>query len=312
MKKNFIITIDTEGDNLWKWKIGEPITTKNVVYLDRFQNLANQYGFKPVWLSNYEMIADDMFVEFAKKVVNNKLGEIGMHLHAWNSPPVYDLPIEQNGAPYLIEYPKQVMEEKISFMTDFIRDRVGIRPVSHRAGRWAMNDQYFTLLKKYRYLVDCSVTPHINWESSLGQTKGAKGINYMQYSEEPYYVGDEGGILEVPVTIRKIRNIYTPTKFTLRSFVGTIWRGIRGQGSWIRPNGKNYKQMQDVIDCVVRSKSDYAMFMLHSSELMPGGSPTFSTEQDIEFLYHDLEKLFAYVNRNFEGITLEEYAKLKF
>ena len=28
--KNFIITIDTEGDNLWSWKEGNKITTKSI------------------------------------------------------------------------------------------------------------------------------------------------------------------------------------------------------------------------------------------------------------------------------------------
>lgn len=45
--KYFIITIDTEGDNLWEWKEGTPIGTENVKYLSRFQELCSQYRFKP-------------------------------------------------------------------------------------------------------------------------------------------------------------------------------------------------------------------------------------------------------------------------
>ena len=67
--KYFIITIDTEGDNLWRWKPGQEITTKNVRYLARFQELCSRYGFKPVWLSNWEMINDSSFVEFINKNV---------------------------------------------------------------------------------------------------------------------------------------------------------------------------------------------------------------------------------------------------
>ena len=54
--------------------------------------------------------------------------------------------------------------------------------------------------------------------------------------------------------------------------------------------------------------TDYLMFMLHSSELMPGGSPTFRTNEDIEKLYSDLETLFAYISGFCEGKTLKEYA----
>lgn len=312
MKKSFIITIDTEGDNLWKWKVGDVVRTENVKYLARFQTLANTYGFKPVWLSNYEMIADDAYVEFAKTITKDNSGEIGMHLHAWNSPPLYELPVAQNGAPYLIEYPEEVMEEKIYYMTNFITKRVGIQPISHRAGRWAMNDTYFSLLKKYGYKVDCSVTPHIDWRTSLGQTQGAKGTDYRHYPEEPYYIDEDKDLLEVPVTVRRIKKFYLPKRLTPRSIAGIVWRRINGQSLWIRPNGYNFHQMKDVIDRVVQSNSDYAMFMIHSSELMPGGSPTFPNEQSIEQLYNDLEKLFAYASQFFNGRTLAEYAKTKF
>jgi len=43
-KKKFIITIDTEGDNLWEWKEGMPLGTENVNCLPRFQKLCNKYN----------------------------------------------------------------------------------------------------------------------------------------------------------------------------------------------------------------------------------------------------------------------------
>ena len=52
-KPAFIITLDTEGDNLWE--SGPVITTQNTRFLPRFQALCEKYSFKPVWLTNYEM-----------------------------------------------------------------------------------------------------------------------------------------------------------------------------------------------------------------------------------------------------------------
>ncbi len=52
---------------------------------------------------------------------------------------------------------------------------------------------------------------------------------------------------------------------------------------------------------------DYVEFMLHSSEFMPGGSPTFVSEQDIELLYENLEALFSWLTPRFFGQTLSEY-----
>jgi hypothetical protein len=48
-------------------------------------------------------------------------------------------------------------------------------------------------------------------------------------------------------------------------------------------------------------------FMLHSSELMPGGSPTFRTQSDIERLYRALEALFEELAGWCRGMTLQEF-----
>ncbi|VED45384.1 WalW protein [Raoultella terrigena] len=57
--------------------------------------------------------------------------------------------------------------------------------------------------------------------------------------------------------------------------------------------------------------SDYVEYMLHSSEYMPGGSPTFKNEQDIERLYADLESFFSWLAPQVKGMTLAEYYQHK-
>ena len=153
--------------------------------------------------------------------------------------------------------------------------------------------------------MDCSVTPHIDWSNTVGQSQGSCGSDYSNESETPYYVNN---ILEVPMTIRETKHFFAPQRKNIKSFGGSIVRSIRGQKLWFRPNGKNIQQMEWLLDEVGKSQSDYIMFMLHSSELMPGGSPTFKTEEQINKLYTDLEYLFRKAN-HFEGITLREYGK---
>lgn len=308
--KNLIITIDTEGDNLWHWKPGDKITTENTLYLQRFQDLCNQYGFKPTWLSNYEMMEDSRYVDFVANVEETHTGELGMHLHAWNNPPFYHLPIVQKGAPYLIEYPEDIMENKIATLTDLIISRTGIKPVSHRSGRWAMNEIYFRLLDKYGFRADCSVTPHINWISSPGQTKGAVGSDYSNADERPYVVKDTS-ILEVPLTIVYTHRVFCVPQSNVRQYVSALYHAAKGQMLWLRPTGDNLIQMKYVVQRVCESENDYGMFMLHSSELMPGGSPTFRNAAAIDALYMDLEDLFCTLSKQFVGITLREYINSK-
>ena len=85
--KRFFITIDTEGDNLWDWREGMDIHTENARFLPRFQTLCEEYDLKPTYLSNFEMISDSFFRDFA----GNKQAQI-------HSPPemIPALPISLN------------------------------------------------------------------------------------------------------------------------------------------------------------------------------------------------------------------------
>lgn len=309
MQKYFLITIDTEGDNLWAWRKSIPIKTNCVEFLPRFQELCNKYEFKPTWLTNYEIIMNDKYVDFIKKVEASGIGELGMHLHAWSTPPDYEIPIEENGQPYLIEYPEKIMEAKIKTMTDVIVERTGIKPVSHRAGRWAMDDRYFRLLAKYGYKYDCSVTPHIDWSSALGWTKNFGGSNYADYPEQGYL--DKSGVVEIPVSICKADRYIIPAQKKVRSFAAALRQMVLKQPLWLRPNGKNLNEMKYLIRKIsAETNSNYLMFMLHSSEMMPGGSPTFRTEESIEKMYSDVEKIFSLLAVKYQGATVREFGEL--
>ena len=76
---------------------------------------------------------------------------------------------------------------------------------------------------------------------------------------------------------------------------------------WLRPDNGNIKDLLYLVDLITESGDDYLMFMLHSSELMPSGSPSFKNRYDIDCLYDTLDVLFEKIHRNFNGITLDCY-----
>ena len=82
----FLITIDTEGDDIWGGHA--TVTTENTRFLPRFQNFCRDHGFPPTYLTNYEMAIDPRYQEFGRSVLRAKEGEIGLHVHPWNSPPL--------------------------------------------------------------------------------------------------------------------------------------------------------------------------------------------------------------------------------
>lgn len=314
MKPSFLITIDTEGDDLWGRHT--EITTRNTTYLPRFQRVCERFGFKPTWLTNYEMGMDPAFVEFGRDFIARECGEIGMHLHAWNSPPLVS-PVgdDMHHYPYLVDYPESVMREKIAFMTELLEDRFGLKMLSHRAGRWAFDERYAQLLVEFGYLVDCSVTPGVSWQAHRGSSGGKGGTDYRKFPYTPYYLDPEdisrpghSPLLEVPMTTHPSwLAAYFPISYAIPG-IRRAARHIAPEVRWLRPNGRNLPEMLHLVRRAIRENWCHLEFMLHSSELMAGGSPTFRTDVDIEKLYDNLEQLFSMVKPGFRGETLGGFA----
>jgi hypothetical protein len=261
------------------------------------------------------MAISDHFVEFAHDALQRGWAEVGMHLHAWNSPPIID-DAGRRGMPYLIEFPADVIAEKVKYMTDLLESRFGVKVISHRAGRWSFNEIYATILLDHGYRVDCSVTPHISWRAMKGFTDGNGGTDYRYFPSEPYFMDmsdirrpGDSSLLEVPMTIAAdwsgigsfARLVSKSMPRPVRKAANRLFPAVH----WFRPNGRNLSSMRELLH--ERRHSAYIEFMLHSSELMPNGSPTFRTQRSIDLLYEQLEQLFEEARADYRGATLAEF-----
>jgi hypothetical protein len=323
-RPHFLITIDTEGDDLWDRP--KVVTTRNANYLARFQELCEHFALRPTYLTNYEMARCPVFQRFGREVLERGTAEIGMHLHAWDSPPIVALTSDDRAfQPYLVEYSDRLMREKIRAVTGTLEDTFGIKMVSHRAGRWGFDERYASMLVDEGYLVDCSVTPLISWRRTLGDPSCGGGPDYTAFPQHAYWLDYEdisrpgnSPLLEVPVTV-----IANDRSFTgrvsrrvrafngLRAFIPRRLRKMLGRAApavqMLYPDGNNRHRLLDILARVVGEGRDYAELVLHSSELMPGGSPTFRDAAGIEALYGDLAAVFGAAREQFRGSTLAEY-----
>lgn len=296
--KRFIITVDTEGDNLWAWKPGDSIGTENARYVEQFQKLCEKYRYIPVYLCNYEMINDDDFCSYISPKAALGYCEIGMHLHAWNSPPLFELNNVYGGQSYITEYTRQQILEKHLYLRDLIKEKTGFTPVSYRAGRWATNETLFSVLDEIGMKVDCSVTPGVSMEHCPGMTVRG-GNSYVGYPCAPYKLTDT--LIEVPMTTKLMKCF---KGCSLKNKIGSF---IRGRQFWLRPAIHSYDDMKGLINQMEKEGTQYLEFMIHSSELMPGGSPYGKDEAAVERLYQRMEQIFDLVSNTYEGISMADY-----
>lgn len=314
--RRFLITIDTEGDDIWSRR--SSVETRNASFLPRFQSLCENFGLKPTYLVAHEMVNDRGFVEFGRDLIARGVGEIGMHLHAWNSPPIR--PLTGNDSwhqPFLIEYPQDEIRKKIELHTRFLEDVFGVKMLSHRSGRWAFNAFYADTLRDLGFKVDCSVTPHVDWRSTKGDPDGAGGTDYRGFPEQHYWMSERNiglpgtsSLLEVPMTIiNRSPGLLTRAAQSCEDMSDLPDRARRyiWPPEWLRPNGTNLTSMLRILDIAVSQNRPYVEFMIHSSEFMPGGSPYFPSDESIEKLYRDLYELFSQAAKHFCGSTLTEF-----
>lgn len=304
----FVITVDTEADN--QWKVGQPVTTENLEYLERFQKLCEKYDFKPTYLITYEIAKDERSVVLGEWQAAG-LAEVGTHLHPWTNPPGDD---PNGGHSFPSELTDDELKAKLESLTNLINENFG-QPTSYRAGRWGFDTRQPKLLEELGYIVDCSVTPGVSWAKTKGRDE--MGPDFRAYTARPHMLPDTN-VLEVPMTIidtgilGKMDGVFARAYNGMREgFLKKVFNKLYFNKRWLRifPESDKYDWVP-VLNAAKRDGLDVVEFMIHSSELMPGGSPYSKTEESVEKIYANLEAMFKqFSDRGVEGVTLSQYAR---
>jgi hypothetical protein len=249
-----------------------------------------------------------------------------VQVNAWNTPPLVPLTDDdRRHRPYLIEYAEPVMREKIRRMTAILEDTFGVKMVSHRAGRWNLDERYASILVEEGYCVDSSVTPQWCWTGKRGDRRERAVPDPRAFPDEAYWVdlsdisrSGDSPLLEVPMTILPSRRtLARRLSDTLRQLpkplialtdpIRRICDRLTPPGRWLRPNGENGLELLQIVEQVLAEGRSYAEFVLPSSRFMPGDSRICQTEADIERLFDDLTVLFSAIQGRFRGTTLAEF-----
>jgi hypothetical protein len=320
---NFLITIDTEGDN--QWDHGRDLSVENIKYIPRFQELCEKYSIKPTYLVTSEVCEDAFAQNIFSEYVKTEKAEVGAHLHAWTTPPFQDKDGYRFNDPnhaFATEFPEDIIDQKLKNLTNHIEQAFGKRPFSFRSGRFGFDERVARILVNNSYLVDSSVTPYTNWSLNKGMPEGNGGPDFGDYTSFPFtYTFDSKSLLEIPVTILPTTfplnaNQSLAKKYFKRVDNNIVLKGLRklffqNQPLWLRPYFfMNNQLFEEIISEAIKIKLPFLVMMFHSSELMPGCSKYRMSKESIEKLYDTLDKLFIFLNKNqITAVSLTEAAK---
>ena len=296
------MTIDVEPDNVWAET--HSCSMKNVEHLLAFHRLCQDYGVRPTYLVSWSVAADDACATILDTLLSHGDCEVGIHPHLWETPPIIDMDLTER-ATVGLDYPEDILQEKISNLVGAIRARFG-PPTSHRAGRWGIDHRQAIILTHLGICVDSSVIPGIDWSST--------GIlDHTCAPLEPYFISDKdmfeqgsAGLLEVPCTIKPGLELWGLGK---NRHIAKLINKMGCGSQWLRASpSSNVRKLIQTCQWAAQYLGCLNL-MSHSSEFMANGSPYWKTEADVEYHFSIYRKLFEWWQQhNIIPRTLSEFS----
>jgi hypothetical protein len=303
------VTIDVEEEGLFRaeYHSGDA-PTSNVPRLQLLDSVFREFDIRPTLLVSYQVARSAANQRILPELVSRWNGEIGAHLHPWNTPPLGPPAYPEPAPSELI--PKELLVAKLENLTATLQP-MGVSPVSFRMGRFNMGPKMFSVLEESEIKVDSSICP---------MRKYYGGPAHLAAPSEPYFPDRDNlcragssEVLEVPLTVLPV----VPG-------LGSALEGIERTGlvprtwvSWfamhlgslpVQPYWTGLRRLKIAVQLHRALGGRVLCVFFHSSELLPGASPQTSTEQDVERFIGRLRDFFSWLRRKIsvKSLTLSE------
>ena len=307
---NVALTIDVEEDGLFTGVYSsETACVSNVRHLWRLDPLIRDYGIKPTLLTSYQVAENAECRQILHKLKNRWAGEIGAHLHHWNTDPKVELTHRPPVPSELI--PVEVLRAKTENLLEALTTISGERSTSFRMGRFNLGPKMFSVLEETGFRVDSSIEP---LRSEYG------GPDHIVAQSDPYYPDSRdprktgfSKILEVPITINpiiskidvlveKARTAGLLRTDELLRLVSSLV-SIPAQPAWLGLRAAKF-----AVTLHTLKGGRFLTIFFHSSELAPGLNPLHPDEDSVQRFLKKLRRFFMWLTEKYDVgfITLAE------
>ncbi len=310
-----LVTIDVEEEGLFRGEYPSgTASVKNVRRLALLTAMFERLDIRPTMLVTYQVAGHKPLQDFLLSLRDRWKGEIGAHLHPWNTPPIQDLsfpaPIPSQ------KIPRVLLQEKLENLLRVLA-QMDVTPRSFRMGRFSMGPKMFSLLEQSGILVDSSIIP---CRRKYG------GPEYLLAPADPYYPdphelsrSGQSPVLELPVTVLPI----IPGSDRLFQRISEKYPASRRSLAWVmqylgsvsaQPMAAGIKRMKAAVRLHQSRGGRTVVLYFHSSELLPGASPQHPTERHVERFLLKLENFLSWLryDRGAVSMTLSDLRKCCF
>ncbi len=293
-----IVSIDTEEDNWYRSR--RAVTLENIGELRRLAMFFERLGVRPTYFTTYQVAVEPRASALLGEVVEGSTGEIGAHLHPWNTPPKTEAFVPRNSM--LNNLPADLQLAKLRRLTAVLEETFGAPPRAFRAGRYGLGRDTVGALLRCGYRVDSSVTPFVNWEGLDG------GPTFFNAPVHAYRLAPDrdvteaardGELLEIPLSCgfgRGPVRLWHPAR---RLLGAAPLRGLRLAGEAVltglfkrvilSPELASAPEMLALSRRLLEQGVRHLQLSWHSPSLTPGLSPYAATATDVASLYASVE-----------------------
>lgn len=295
------LTIDVEEEGLFgKHYTPGPAPAKNVRDLERLTPLFHDLGIRPTLLVSYQAAQYRGNLDLIVDLCRRWQGEIGAHLHPWNTPP-FD-PGMKDPLAWSEDMSPRALGAKVDTLITLL-EKTGTRPVSFRMGRWNWGPALMTVLRERGIMVDSSQAPMHRYHPVPP---------VYTSNPDPFYPHIDGRVLEAPLTILPVIPGGVPV---LEKISRT--RAWGAAGSWLgqhllsipaQPKMVGLTRLKAAVRLHRRRGGRVVTVAFHSSEISPGHSPTSRTPEDLDKFLVRLTRYLGWLRRQVgaESVTLSE------
>ena len=307
------VTIDVEEEGLFSGRYpSRHATVRNVSKLTRLDHIFRDYGIRPTLMLSYQVVRNKQHHDLILQLNDRWKGEIGAHLHPWNTPPLVASTREELVPSEAIS--GQILTAKLKTLTEAV-SAMGVVPHAFRMGRFNMGAKMFSILEGTQIRVDSSIAP---------TRRQFGGPAHLVAPTDPYFPNPadpsspgRSRILEVPLTIvpllpklganlKRLETAHLLPPSTVSWFfqyLGSIA---------VQPGWTGLRRLKAGTNLHRRRGGRVVTIFFHSSELMPAGSPRHPTEAHVKRFLARLSRFFSWLRKEMaiQSLPLSELYSL--
>jgi len=309
-----VVSLDVEEEGLFCGaypRQGGGLT--NIPLLRRLEFLPREYDLPLTLLCDYPVLTHTPSLGVIAELLGRTDGELGAHLHPWNTPPFPEMPWPEPVPTSVM--PLSTFRAKLETLQTAVQAASGHPAASFRMGRWNLFKRAMAVLPDVGILVDSSVAP-------LRHVPG--GPDHFLAPADPYWTGIGGPngkrLLEAPTTqVPLLPGSPRLTHALARRLPGRAGDILLGTFMKTLTLGVNPVWMPEAtmrLATLAHARRGGRALTLfwHSSEMLPGASPHFPDQAAVDAFLAKIRRFAAWLRRTFpvRGTTLRALAGPEF